>query len=59
MAHRLSTIQHADQIIVMHKGKVREKGNHFELLAKQGYYYRLYELQYKDRGAEAAAAGER
>ncbi len=56
VAHRLSTIQHADQIIVMHKGKVREKGNHFELLAKQGYYYKLYELQYKDRGAEAAAA---
>jgi ATP-binding cassette, subfamily B, multidrug efflux pump len=49
VAHRLSTIQHADQIIVMHKGKVREIGNHAELLARQGYYYRLHQLQYKDR----------
>jgi ATP-binding cassette, subfamily B, multidrug efflux pump len=49
VAHRLSTIQHADQIIVMHKGKVREMGNHFQLLAQRGYYYRLYELQYKDQ----------
>lgn len=48
VAHRLSTIQHADQIIVMHKGKVRETGSHFELLAQRGYYYRLFELQYKD-----------
>lgn len=53
VAHRLSTIQHADQIIVMHKGKVRETGNHFQLLAQRGYYYKLYELQYKDRGALA------
>jgi ATP-binding cassette, subfamily B, multidrug efflux pump len=49
VAHRLSTIQHADQIIVMHKGKVREMGNHFQLLAQRGYYYRLYELQYKEQ----------
>lgn len=49
VAHRLSTIQHADQIIVMHKGKVREIGNHFQLLSQRGYYYRLYELQYKDQ----------
>jgi ATP-binding cassette subfamily B multidrug efflux pump len=48
VAHRLSTIQHANQIIVMHKGKVRETGNHFSLLAQQGYYYRLFEQQYKD-----------
>ncbi|MCP3773801.1 ABC transporter ATP-binding protein/permease [Paenibacillus sp. MZ04-78.2] len=47
VAHRLSTIQHADQIIVMHKGKVRETGNHYQLLAQRGYYYRLFELQYK------------
>lgn len=46
VAHRLSTIQHADQIIVMHKGTIREMGTHAELLAKRGYYYRLYELQY-------------
>ncbi len=46
IAHRLSTIQHADKILVMHKGKIREVGSHQELLAKKGYYYRLYELQY-------------
>lgn len=51
VAHRLSTIQHADQIIVMHKGKVREIGNHYQLLAQRGYYYRLYELQYKEHKA--------
>ncbi|KZE77130.1 lipid A ABC transporter permease/ATP-binding protein [Paenibacillus elgii] len=49
VAHRLSTIQHADQIIVMHKGKVRETGNHYQLLAQRGYYYRLFELQYKEQ----------
>ncbi|CAG7639002.1 putative multidrug resistance ABC transporter ATP-binding/permease protein YheH [Paenibacillus solanacearum] len=49
VAHRLSTIQHADQIIVMHKGKIREVGNHYSLLAQRGYYYRLYELQYKEQ----------
>lgn len=49
VAHRLSTIQHADQIVVMHKGKVREIGSHDELVAKRGYYYRLYELQYKEQ----------
>jgi ATP-binding cassette, subfamily B, multidrug efflux pump len=51
VAHRLSTIQHADQIIVMHKGKVREIGSHYQLLAQRGYYYRLYELQYKEHKA--------
>ncbi|WP_199615264.1 ABC transporter ATP-binding protein [Paenibacillus alkalitolerans] len=50
VAHRLSTIQHADQIIVMHKGKVRETGSHRQLLAQEGYYYRLHQLQYKDKG---------
>ncbi|ULL18396.1 ABC transporter ATP-binding protein [Paenibacillus sp. H1-7] len=55
VAHRLSTIQHADQIIVMHKGKVREIGNHYQLLAQRGYYYRLYELQYKEQKPMPAA----
>ncbi|MCM1556477.1 MAG: ABC transporter ATP-binding protein/permease [Anaeroplasma bactoclasticum] len=47
VAHRLSTVQHADNIIVLHKGKIMEMGNHQELLAKKGLYYNLYELQYK------------
>ncbi len=49
IAHRLSTIQRADKIIVMHKGKIRETGKHHELLALQGIYYRLYQLQYKEQ----------
>jgi ATP-binding cassette, subfamily B, multidrug efflux pump len=49
IAHRLSTIQRADQIIVMHKGQVREIGTHQELLARRGIYYKLYQLQYKDQ----------
>jgi len=49
IAHRLSTIQSADKIIVLHKGEIRETGNHQELLAKQGIYYKLYQLQYKDQ----------
>jgi ABC-type multidrug transport system fused ATPase/permease subunit len=46
IAHRLSTIRSADQIIVMHKGKVHEAGTHRDLLAKNGLYRRLYDLQY-------------
>jgi ATP-binding cassette, subfamily B, multidrug efflux pump len=49
IAHRLSTIQTADKIIVLHKGEIRETGNHQELLAKRGIYYKLYQLQYKDQ----------
>ncbi len=49
IAHRLSTIQNADKIIVLHKGEIREMGNHQELLAKRGIYYKLYQLQYKDQ----------
>ena len=45
VAHRLSTIQHADCIMVMHKGKIREQGTHQELLAQEGIYKKLYELQ--------------
>ena len=47
IAHRLSTIQNADRIIVMHRGEIRETGNHNELLQKGDIYYRLYQLQYK------------
>ncbi|HEX3319216.1 MAG TPA: ABC transporter ATP-binding protein [Terriglobales bacterium] len=49
IAHRLSTVQRADKIIVMHKGKVREMGTHQQLLAQRGIYYKLYQLQYKDQ----------
>jgi len=49
IAHRLSTVQRADKIIVMHKGKIREIGKHQDLLALQGIYYRLYQLQYQDQ----------
>jgi len=46
VAHRLSTIQHADNIIVMSKGKIVEQGNHSQLLEQKGRYYRLYQLQF-------------
>ena len=49
IAHRLSTVQRADIIIVMHKGRVRESGTHQELLAQRGIYWKLYQLQYKDQ----------
>lgn len=48
IAHRLSTIQNADVIVVMDQGRIVEKGRHAELLAKNGYYRRLYELQFRD-----------
>ena len=53
IAHRLSTIQNCDKIIVMHKGEIKEMGSHQELLEKEGLYYKLYQLQYK----EGAGAG--
>src|SRR6266567_2858288 len=56
IAHRLSTIQRADKIIVMHKGQVREIGNHQQLLAQHGIYYKLYQLQYKDQEVGVARA---
>ncbi|MAO64655.1 MAG: antibiotic ABC transporter ATP-binding protein [Balneola sp.] len=50
IAHRISTIQHANKILVMHKGVIRESGNHQELIMKEdGIYKKLYELQYKDQ----------
>ena len=48
VAHRLSTIQNADQIIVIHKGEIYERGTHEELLQNQGLYYDLYQLQYQE-----------
>jgi ABC-type multidrug transport system fused ATPase/permease subunit len=46
VAHRLSTIQDVDRILVLHKGELREEGTHDELLARRGLYWRLYQLQY-------------
>ena len=54
IAHRLSTIQDMNKILVLHKGELREAGNHQELLAKRGLYYKLYQLQYKDQEARPA-----
>jgi len=50
IAHRLSTIQRADRIIVLHHGEIREQGTHQQLLAARGFYWRLYKLQYAERG---------
>jgi ATP-binding cassette subfamily B multidrug efflux pump len=50
VAHRLSTIQRADQIIVLHHGEIREQGTHQELLVERGLYWKLYKLQYADSG---------
>jgi ATP-binding cassette subfamily B protein len=52
VAHRLSTIQHADQIIVMSHGKIVESGSHQVLLKEKGLYYNLYQLQYEERKEE-------
>jgi ATP-binding cassette subfamily B protein len=49
IAHRLSTVQRAETILVMHKGQLREMGSHQQLLAQRGLYYKLYQLQYKDQ----------
>ncbi len=65
IAHRLSTVQRADKIIVMHKGQVREMGTHQQLLAQHGIYFKLYQLQYKDqelsvvRASSPASADEK
>ncbi|HTC58441.1 MAG TPA: ABC transporter ATP-binding protein [Candidatus Sulfotelmatobacter sp.] len=56
IAHRLSTVQRADKIIVMHKGQVREMGTHQQLLAQRGIYFKLYQLQYKDQEIGVARA---
>jgi len=54
VAHRLSTIQHADKIIVLSHGEIVEEGNHFDLLAKRGKYYGLYMLQFRKNQLEGA-----
>jgi ATP-binding cassette subfamily B protein len=58
VAHRLSTIQRADRIIVLHHGEIREQGSHQELLAERGLYWRLYKLQYADDSRDERGADE-
>ena len=56
IAHRLSTVQDMDAILVFHKGRLRETGSHQELLAQRGLYFTLYQLQYRDQEAAFAEA---
>ena len=56
VAHRLSTIQHADNIIVLQSGEILEQGTHQQLLRKKGKYYSLYQLQYKKQMLEKSNA---
>ncbi|MGD8320996.1 MAG: ATP-binding cassette domain-containing protein, partial [Gemmatimonadota bacterium] len=56
IAHRLSTVQKADQILVVEEGRIVERGDHTSLLARGGVYRRLYELQFEDGVAEPDAA---
>jgi len=58
IAHRLSTIQNVDEILVMHRGRIRERGRHQDLLALRGLYWRLYQLQYKDQEVRSPGASE-
>jgi ATP-binding cassette subfamily B protein len=58
VAHRLSTIQRADRIIVLHHGEIREIGSHQELLARRGLYWKLYKLQYADRAKDRVEISE-
>jgi len=55
IAHRLSTVQHATQILVLDRGRIVEHGTHAELLARGGLYHRLHELQFADRAAVVGA----
>jgi ATP-binding cassette, subfamily B, multidrug efflux pump len=59
IAHRLSTVQDMDRIVVLHKGEVRESGTHQELLGRRGIYHRLYQLQFKGSTAQPDLVGRR
>ena len=55
IAHRLSTVQNADQIVVLNEGKIIEEGSHEELLEKKGAYYALYMAQFKAKNQKTAS----
>jgi ATP-binding cassette, subfamily B, multidrug efflux pump len=57
IAHRLSTIQNVDRILVLLEGELREQGTHQQLLAAQGLYWKLYQLQYKDQEIDTTVTG--
>jgi ATP-binding cassette subfamily B protein len=59
VAHRLSTVQKCDRIMVFHHGELRESGTHNELLAGRGLYWRLYQLQYSDDKLHSSEPGFR
>jgi ATP-binding cassette subfamily B protein len=59
IAHRLSTVQRAETILVMHRGQLRESGTHQELLVHRGLYWKLYQLQYKDQEDRGQGSGVR
>jgi len=58
VAHRLSTVQNADRIIVLHHGEIREQGTHQELLSERGLYWKLYKLQYADSRTNVIEAAD-
>jgi subfamily B ATP-binding cassette protein MsbA len=59
IAHRLSTVIHADQILVLERGRIAERGTHQELLAQRGAYFRLYSMQFRDEPVEGAPTAAR
>ena len=54
IAHRLSTVEHADNIVVLEEGRIIETGTHAQLLARGGHYAALYKMQFRDNGAASS-----